>query len=265
VAVAQTMVLYWRGFAVKPYATPRRFALPVVLSLALLIALGTPAQAASLGSFARAGHLLGIDVSHWQGKPNWTKVKAGGVRFVIAKATEAQGFVDPQYARNRKNADALGIPFTAYHFARPDRTTNDAIREADHFVRQASLAGRHLLPVLDLEVTGGLGPKRLIAWTRAWVQRVEQKLGVKPIIYTGPYFWSDNLNNTRWFADNGYRLWIAHWRVKQPRLPASNWGGRGWTLWQRSDCGTVSGISGCVDVDLYQGTNIGRLRIKNNR
>jgi lysozyme len=243
----------------------RRLALPLSLAVALVLAAGGPAEAASISSFARAGHLVGIDVSHWQGRPTWKKVKADGVQFVIAKATEGQAHVDTQYARNKRRADALGIPFAAYHFARPDRTTDDARREADHFVRTARLAGRHLLPVLDLEVTGGLGPKRLIEWTRTWLRRVERKLGVKPIIYASPSFWVDRMNNTRWFADNGYRLWIAHWRVSQPRVPASNWGGRGWTLWQMTDCGRVSGISGCVDVDLYSGTRIGRLRIRNNR
>ena len=249
----------------KPSDTPRRLVLPLALAAALFLALGTPVEAASLSSYARDGHLLGLDVSHWQGAPRWKKAKAAGVQFVIAKASEAQGFVDNQYARNKRRADALGIPFTAYHFARPDRTTNDAVREADHFVRTARLAGRYLLPVLDLEVTGGLGPKRLIEWTRAWLKRVEQRLGVKPIIYTSPSFWTERMNDTRWFANNGYRLWIAHWRATEPRVPAANWGGRGWTLWQVSDCGSVSGIGGCVDVDLYRGTNIAPLRIKRNR
>jgi lysozyme len=250
---------------VRPSAAPRRLGLPLALAATLLLAAGTPAEAASLSSYSRSGHLVGIDVSHWQGRPTWKKVKADGVRFVIAKATEGQTHVDSQYARNKRRADALAIPFTAYHFARPDKTTNDAIREADHFVRTAGLAGRHIIPVLDLEVTGGLGPKRLIEWTRTWVQRVHKKLGVKPMIYTSPSFWTDRLNDTRWFADNGYRLWIAHWHVSEPRVPASNWGGRGWTFWQVTDCGTVAGISGCVDVDLYRGTKLAAVRIKNNR
>jgi lysozyme len=250
---------------VRPSIAPRRMGLPLALAAILLLSAGTPAEAASISSYSRDGHLVGIDVSHWQGRPTWKKVKADGVRFVIAKATEGQTHVDTQYARNKRRADALGIPFTAYHYARPDRTTNDARREANHFVRTANLKGRHILPVLDLEETGGLGPKALIAWTRDWVQQVEKKLGVKPIIYTSPSFWRDRLNDTRWFANNGYRLWVAHWHVSEPRVPASNWGGRGWTFWQVTDCGRVAGISGCVDIDLYQGTKLKAVRIKNNR
>ena len=49
--------------------------------------------------------------------------------------------------------------FGAYHFARPDGSANDAIEEADHFVDVAQLGQGDLLPVLDLERTGGLTPE----------------------------------------------------------------------------------------------------------
>ena len=244
---------------------PHRLALSLVISCAFAIALAGPVEATSITSFARDGHLLGIDVSHWQGAPRWKAVRDAGVEFVIAKATEGQAYVDSQFVRNKSRADALGLAFSAYHFARPDGTRNDARREANHFVRTADLGDRHLLPVLDLEVSGGLGRKRLIAWTQTWLARVEALTGVKPIIYTSPSFWTERMGDTRWFADNGYRLWIAHWHVSSPRVPAANWGGRGWTLWQVSDCAEVPGISGCVDADLHAGLRIGPLRIRNNR
>jgi lysozyme len=243
----------------------RRSLLPVVGAMIFLITSGSAVAAGPLPE-SRPGHLTGIDVSHWQGRIGWAKVKRAGIGFAIAKATEAQTFIDGQYSRNRERADALGLPFGAYHFARPDRTTKDAVREADHFVRVARLRGRHLLPVLDLEVHGGLGRDALIRWTRAWLRRVESHLGVKPMIYTSPSFWRERMGNTTWFANNGYRaLWIAHWRVASPSVPAANWGGHGWTVWQVSDCGSVPGITGCVDVDLYKGLDIGPLRIRRHR
>jgi lysozyme len=235
-------------------------------SLLVVVLMGlSPMTAAARIAEARDGHLLGIDVSRWQGQINWRQVRAGGVHFAIAKATEAQSWVDPQYARNRERADARGLLFGAYHFAQPDRSYNDAIREADHFVRTAQLLPRHLIPVLDLEVTNGLGPKAMVSWTKTWLQRVESRLGVKPMIYTSPSFWVDKMGNSTWFANNGYRLWIAHWRATEPRLPASSWGGRGWTIWQVSDCGSVPGIKGCVDIDLHRGLDMAYLTIRRNR
>ena len=86
------------------------------------------------------------------------------------------------------------------------------------------------------------------------------------MIYTTASFWKSNLGNTDWFATNGYRLWVAHWTSDpQPRVPASNWGGQGWTVWQYDNCGAIDGITGCVDSDRLNGTNLAALKIKNSR
>ncbi len=236
-----------------------------VLARALAFSMFATAFVTSSASGGQTTQLQGIDVSHWQGTPDWDAVVADGTRFAIAKATEGQTFVDDQYAGNRAEADRLGLPFTAYHFARPDTTANDAVLEADHFLANTALLGRHLVPVLDFESAGGLSPRKLRTWAKTWLTRVNQRLGVKAIIYTSPSFWVDKVANSRWFADNGYRLWIAHYGVTQPTVPAQNWGGRGWTLWQHSKTGSVDGINGNVDLDRYAGSSIVPLRIKNNR
>ena len=51
-------------------------------------------------------------------------------------------------------------------------------------------------------------------------------------------------------------LWVAHWGVRSPTVPANDWGGHGWTYWQWTDCWHVQGISGCVDGDRYNGTDL---------
>lgn len=233
---------------------------------ATLIVVGAAPLAGVPVTRAGGSYLTGVDVSHWNGVVGWQAAQAAGVKFVIAKATEGRGFVDSQYARNKAKADELGLHFTAYHFARPSRGVNDPALEADHFVRTAGLRGRHLVPVLDLEVTGGLGQTRLVGWVRAWLERVESRLGVKPMIYTTPSFWHERMGNTRWFANNGYDvLWIAHWFASDPRVPAANWSGAGWSFWQKTNCGRLPGFDGCVDVDLHRGTDIGRLTIANRR
>jgi hypothetical protein len=79
------------------------------------------------------------------------------------------------------------------------------------------------------------------------------------MIYTSPSFWRTYLGDTRIFADQGYSiLWIAHWGVSSPSVPASNWGGKGWTFWQTGG-GPVPGISGDVDLDVYNGTDLTRV------
>ena len=214
---------------------------------------------------AGPSYLEGIDVSRWQGKPVWADVKAAGVRFVIAKATQGHNIVDPQWARNSERLRANAIPFTAYHYAVPDATPGDAVAEADHFVNTAKLNRNNLLPVLDLEKHNEQSPEFLTEWARAWLERVEQRLFVKPMIYTNSAFWIDRMANTTWFADQGYRLWIRHLNVESPTLPAENWGGHGWTLWQHAVVGGLPGISGKVDRNRFNGTILAPIRIKNNR
>jgi lysozyme len=207
-------------------------------------------------------NLAGIDVSHYQGDIRWADMASSGdVGFVIAKATEGRLNQDGQYARNKAKADEFGVPFTAYHFASPDTTANDAILEADNFVDTADLGPGNLRPVLDLEKNGGLGVKKLRRWVKAWIAEVELRVGAKPIIYSSPSFWHDKMGNSRWFANNGYALWVAHWGVAKPRVPASNWSGHGWTIWQYDNCGHVAGIDGCVDLDRLNGSDIDALRI----
>jgi GH25 family lysozyme M1 (1,4-beta-N-acetylmuramidase) len=205
----------------------------------------------------------GIDVSHWQGTIDWAKVRAAGKKFAFIKASEHTSFVDDKYQTNRTNAKANGILVGAYHFARPNLGTADAYAEADHFIATANWKSGELRPVLDLEDTGGLSSSELQTWVKAFVNRIYDRTGVRAIIYVSPSFWSTKMGNSTWFAQNGYDvLWIAHWTTaSSPSVPAENWGGKSWTFWQYTSDGSVSGISGRVDLDRYKGTDFSRVRI----
>jgi len=192
----------------------------------------------------------GIDVSNHQTRVDWELAKAHGIAFAYIKATEGVGFVDPKLGAFSTGAGEAGIPQGFYHFARPDThsgtttqlVTGDAQAEADAFLAVAFPKPGQLVPVLDLE-TGGLSPKLLVAWTKAWLARVQERAGVEPIIYTFPSFWSQ-LGNTSQF--DSYRLWISNTGVASPHLPD---GFKAYTIWQHSTNGSVPGISGPVDLD----------------
>jgi GH25 family lysozyme M1 (1,4-beta-N-acetylmuramidase) len=219
---------------------------------------GVSAVYAASGLFrtaAESNYIEGIDVSKWQGVIDWPMVRAAGKRFAITKATEGIGYEDGKYDANKAGAMGNGIKFGAYHFARPDLngTLAGAVGEADWFVDTAGYEAGMIVPTLDLERTGGKSDTALIAWTKAWVGRVDERLGVKPMIYASPNFWQTNMSNTTWFADNGYDvLWVAHWGVGSPSVPGNNWGGKSWTFWQYTSDGIVPGISGRVDLDRYR-------------
>jgi GH25 family lysozyme M1 (1,4-beta-N-acetylmuramidase) len=211
---------------------------------------------------APVGAIPGIDVSHHQDVIDWPFVAASGQRFVFAKATEGRAFVDPMYLINKAGAEAAGLLFGAYHFAQPDDRSNDPLVEADHFVDHALLHPGNLLPVLDIERTGGLSQDEVTAWILRWLDRVTERLGVRPIVYTSPGGWDARTGDTTAVAEAGYTvLWVAHWGVESPRLPANDWNGNGWTFWQYTSQGSVPGIVGRVDLDWYQGGSFGPVTI----
>jgi lysozyme len=227
------------------------------LAGALAVASGPPASAVS-------GTMLpGIDVSHHNGTIDWKAVKGAGIKFAFAKASEGTTFVDSQFAANRAGAAAQHIAFGGYHFARPGGSSTsgiaaDAKAEADHFVDTVSPRAGNLLPVLDLETSGGLSIASLQTWTWAFLGEVVARIHEKPIIYSGNYFWATYMGDTTRFADAGYKLlWVPNWTdAPQPRVPGKDWGGHGWTFWQYANCGDVPGVSGCADMDRFNGTDL---------
>ncbi len=224
---------------------------------------GVAAVYAATGLFSLApappppgSYLEGIDVSHWQGTINWASV-AAYKKFAIIKATESTIYVDSQYATNHANARANGVRTGAYHFAQPSTTAGDAVAEADWFTSHMNLTTGDLNPALDLETSNGLGTSALQTWVKTWLDRVYATTGIRPMVYTSPSFWRSYMGDTRSIADAGYTvLWIAHWGVTSPSVPGSNWGGKGWTFWQYTSDGSVPGISGRVDLDRFNGTDL---------
>ncbi len=195
----------------------------------------------------------GIDVSKYQGRIRWSAVASTPVRFVIMRATKGNRYRDGKYARNLAGATEHRLVVGAYHFAKPGLARWDPRAEADHFLRVARVAAGDVVPVLDIEETGGLSPGQLRAWARAWLERVEARTGVRAMIYSGSHFWQGFMRNTTWFARRGHPLWVAHWYVGAPRVPGRRWGGRGFAVWQWSATGRIAGIRGDVDRDWLNG------------
>jgi GH25 family lysozyme M1 (1,4-beta-N-acetylmuramidase) len=206
-----------------------------------------------------ATYAKGIDVSNWQGSIDWLQVAGDGYTFAFAKASEGTAFTDVTYAVNRGGTQGIGMRLGAYHFARPEGSGDaalaaSAIAQADHFVDVAQPRAGDLPPVLDLEQSGGLAPAALVKWTQWWLNEVAARTGVSPLVYTSPNFWKTKLGDTPVFAQNGTRLWLAHWTTgASPTVPAANWNGLGWSFWQWSDCQKVPGIVHCVDGDRANG------------
>lgn len=182
----------------------------------------------------------GIDVSNWQGSFD---PAATGAEFVIAKATEGVGFVDPFCDSTVQSCINAGICWGFYHFA----GNGWAVEEADYFVENCSNYFGNGIPVLDWE------GEQDADWVNAFVQRVHDRTDVWPWIYANPWR----------FNQSGVEENCARWLASYPMVSSPSWGDArlmDWpdasgnvVAWQFCSDGTVSGISGGVDLDIYAG------------
>jgi GH25 family lysozyme M1 (1,4-beta-N-acetylmuramidase) len=238
----------------------RRFSLPFALvGLTVLTSAGAlPVDAASHKPPPKQRNTEGIDVSHWQGAINWSQVYAAGKRFAFVKVTESTTFLDNKYATNHAAARAAGIVVGGYHYAQPSATPGDAVAEADWFVTNLALLPGDMRPALDLETRNGLDVPTMQQWVRDFLGEVYRLTGKHATIYVSRAFWRDSVGDIPEAALDGSALWLSKWNVTDPSpyVPASNWGGNGWSFWQYSGTGTVRGISGNVDLDRLNGTDL---------
>ena len=203
--------------------------------------------------------VLGIDVSHHQGDIDWGLVRGDMNEFAFVKATEGVGFSDPKFQANMDSGDDAGLFMGAYHFARPD-LGNTAAEEAQHFLGVAGdyVTAGFLRPALDLECGGEpaafctgatlLSNADLAQWVNDWIATVEAETGVEPILYVNSNYANNHLDSTVLQRD----LWIAHWTFN-PRIPPNTGIWPDWAFWQYSDQGSVDGIGGDVDLDIFNG------------
>ncbi len=193
------------------------------------------------------GPYLGIDVSHFQGDVNWQEIKDAGLHFAFDKATQGTSYKDPDYQQNRTGAQAVGLKHGAYHFY---VAGDDPLKQADLFLSVLNYEKGDMPPVLDLEQGGmkaGINTATYQQNVLKWLTTVEQKLNVRPIVYTNHPFGNQYLDHPDF---SKYDLWIAEYEVSEPKIPNA-WKDKGWLIWQRSERGKVEGAVGDVDHDLY--------------
>ena len=193
---------------------------------------------------------FGIDVSKWQSTIDWPSVKADGVVFAIVRVSDGTQNLDEQFAANWQGTKAAGIIRGPYQYFRPAQS---ATAQAELFVTQIEQAGGFesgdLPGVIDVETTDGVSESDAIQAVQTWIDYVESHTGRRPIIYTGSYFWDDNVVGNN-FSD--YPLWTAHYTSAACPLVSDAWDH--WTFWQYTSSGSVSGISGNVDEDVFDGS-----------
>lgn len=178
-------------------------------------------------------HILGLDVYHGDDQVQFHAVASAGIDFVLLKASQGVLSSDPAYADYRLRAVQCGLAIGAYHFFSPD----NPVAQVHHFLNAASPKAGDIIPSLDIETwMPGIADK-----VRAACEEVKSELGRYPICYMDLSYYQS------YFADGGVPgpLWLARYGVDKPGIECQ--------IWQYSASGTIDGIEGTYDLDVFYG------------
>ena len=187
----------------------------------------------------------GIDVSVYQGNIGWGAVAASGQKFAIARVGDGYG-IDSKFAQNWAGIKSAGLIRGAYQFFEPGE---DPVTQANLVIARVGRLGNGDLPVmLDMEVSGGQSAATITARIHQWVNAITAGTGKTPFIYTGAYFWDASVRSADFAA---FPLNVAWYGTTCPGTPNA-WSR--WAMHQYSSSGSVPGIAGNVDMNVWNGT-----------
>jgi GH25 family lysozyme M1 (1,4-beta-N-acetylmuramidase) len=187
--------------------------------------------------------LNGIDIASWQAGIDVAQVPCD---FVIAKATQGIGYVNPDCARAVDQALGAGRLAGVYHYV----AGGNAIGEADYFVDNIKgWVGRAVLAI-DWE------SNQNAAWgdtgyLEQVVRRVIQRTGIKPLIYasSSSYPW-----------DVAKKLDCGAWVAQYASMAATGYQDAPWNegayscaMRQYSSNGRLNGWNAGLDLDKFYG------------
>ena len=192
--------------------------------------------------------LRGIDVSRYQEKVDWEKVKEAGYEFVMIRAGyrgygQAGNMREDEWAqRNYKGAKKAGLMVGTYFFS---QATNEeeAREEALYFLEITKDWELDMPMVFDWElIEEGRAAKvdidTLTRCAMAFCQEISD-VGRRTMIYVSPWFGRLHLDQLE-----EYPQWVARYTdvLDYPYR---------FEMWQYTSSGTVPGVNGPCDINLY--------------
>lgn len=185
----------------------------------------------------------GIDVSHHQGNIDWQKVKSAGIEFAMIRSgygISNPNQIDKKFYENIEGAQKVGIDVGVYHYSYASSPL-DASKEAKfclEIIKNYKLTYPIVYDIEDATIEKFTRQEKT-DMCKAFCDRIEMA-GYYAMIYCNCN-WLNNHLYAHELLDK-YDLWLAHWGVPEPSVACG--------LWQLSDSGKISGINGCVDLNI---------------
>lgn len=186
----------------------------------------------------------GIDVSEFQGKIDWEKVKNDGIEFAILRCGYGMDFSnqdDVEYERNANECERLGIPYGVYLMSYAN-TVEKARSEAEHVLRliegrKISLGVWH--DIEDNGTSGAINKETLTNIINTFCNTIKNA-GYKVGVYASLNWLENKIEKT--IKDN-YDIWVAQYYSK------CEYEGK-YIMWQHTSSGKANGISTNVDMNI---------------
>ena len=208
---------------------------------------GTIYTFASDGMLQQGGATAGIDVSKWQGSIDWDAVADAGIDFVIIRlgyrgSSSGSLVEDSYYEKNIKGATTAGIKVGVYFFTQAI-TEAEAIEEASMCIELVS-GYKLTYPIfIDTESSGGRADSLSVSARTKIIQAFCKTIvnsGYKAGVYASKSWYTSKLTAS---SLSSYYIWVAQYNT------SCTYSGT-YHMWQYSSSGSISGISGSVDLDI---------------
>ena len=171
------------------------------------------------------------------------------ITFAYIRTTMGKNGKDNAFEYNFKEAKNEGLKVGVYHYYRPNENSQE---QFENFSKHNTQLG-DLPPVVDIEELGDFGSKNLIQGITNFLDLIEKKYKIKPIIYTPQRFYNTYLRNKFlkyefWIArQNGFKNTPDNNEMKKEPILLDT---RCPLIWQYSGTGSISGIHGDVDLNI---------------
>lgn len=200
------------------------------------------------GALSASSGTLGIDVSKWNGNIDWNKVKSSGVNFVIIRCgyrgSSAGALIeDPKFRANIKGAQAAGLRVGVYFFSQAVNEV-EAVEEASMCINLCKGYSLSFPIYIDVEGSNGRGDtisaSQRTANIKAFCGTI-QNGGYRAGVYSNKTWFTKNINTA---SLTNYKIWLAQYAANVSYTATR------YDMWQYTSKGSVSGISGNVDMNI---------------
>ena len=194
--------------------------------------------------------MLGVDVSAHQGQVDWSQVAQSGMEFAMIRlgyrGYTSGGIYEDEYAlENLSGAKNAGLQIGAYFYSQA-LTQEEAAEEARLCISILDGRGLDLPLVYDWEYvsqearTGNMDRDTLMACVKAFCRTVEEA-GYDAMVYFNPAL-AESLLDLEELLE--YPWWLAMYSEHMTFPYAVQ-------MWQYTASGTVPGIPGNTDINLW--------------